>query len=255
MKKNVLFLLAGLLLLSASLNSQDKGLFQYSTITSLLEGVYDGNLTLAEFQKHGNFGIGTFNNLDGEMVVLNDTVYQVPVDGIPRTVPSETKIPFGNILYFNANSDFDFTDTVSLADFQKYLETKLISDNLVYAVRADGVFKVVKVRSVPAQKKPYPRLVEAAKKQAVFEYKNIKGTLLGFKVPKYMDGVNVSGCHFHFISDDRKHGGHLLDCTTGNIKVRVQDVYDVKITLPDTDDFLNKKNIQRNEHEIKKIEN
>lgn len=233
----------------------NKAMYQYSTITSLLEGVFDGALTLAEFKKHGNFGIGTFNNLDGEMVVINDTVFQVKSDGIPVLVNPSNKIPFGNIVYFNAESSFDFADTVSLVEFQKKNDEHLVSDNLIYAIRADGVFKNVKVRSVPIQKKPFPRLIDAVKNQSVYEYKNIKGTILGFKVPKYMDGVNVAGYHFHFISADRKHGGHLLECTTDKIKVQIQSISNLELVLPDTDDFLKKKNIERNEKEIKKIEN
>jgi alpha-acetolactate decarboxylase len=258
MKKRILFVVLTLLLTQGvfvKAQKKQKSIYQYSTITSLAEGVYDGNLKLSEFKKHGNFGVGTFNNLDGEMVVINDTIFQVKTDGIPVPADLNGKTPFGNLVYFDADTSFAFSDTLKLADFQKKLDDVLISDNLIYAFKIEGVFKNVKVRSVPAQKKPFPRLIDAVKHQAVFEHRNIKGTILGFKIPKYMDGVNVAGYHFHFISDDRKYGGHLLDCMTDKMKIQIENIHRVEVVLPDSDDFLKKKNINKNEEEIKKIEN
>jgi len=247
----LLFFVAGL----SNVFGQENSLYQYATITSLLEGVFEGSLPVREYKTHGDFGIGTINNLDGEMLVLNDTVYQVRTDGIPIILSDDSKIPFASITKFKADSEFIFKDTVTLEDLQKILDGKLLSDNLAYAIKAEGVFRSVKLRSVPGQKKPFPRLADAVSKQAVFEYDNIKGTLLGFKVPKYMDGVNVAGYHFHFISDDRKRGGHVLDCKTGSLKFQIENIYKINLVLPSTDDFLQKKNINKNAEEVKKLEN
>jgi len=256
MKKIVCVLFVLLCINSISVFAQQKKevLFQYSPIASLLEGVYDGSLTIAEFKKHGNFGLGTLNNLDGEMLVFNDTVYQVRSDGIPIVAAENIKIPFGTIVTFKPGQDFQFNESVTLADFQKMIDEKVISDNLIYAVKVEGTFPFIRVRSVPAQDRPYPRLIDAIKNQAVFEYKDIKGTLVGFKIPKYMDGVNVPGYHFHFISADRKHGGHVLDCTTGGLFVQLQAIDGFELMLPDSEDFLKKKNVSSNEKELKKIE-
>ena len=45
--------------------------YQESTVDALLSGVYDGELPLEQLRKHGHFGIGTFDRLDGEMVLLD----------------------------------------------------------------------------------------------------------------------------------------------------------------------------------------
>jgi acetolactate decarboxylase len=83
--------------------------------------------------------------------------------------------------------------------------------NLFLAVRIDGVFSYVKVRAAPAQQKPYPPLAEVAKTQPVFEYTDVRGTVVGFRCPALVKGLNVPGYHLHFISDDRSGGGHVLD--------------------------------------------
>lgn len=255
--KTKVYLLIGLICLGSfpGFSQQKKKIiYQYAPISSLLEGVYDGNITALEFKKLGNLGIGTLNTLDGEMLVLNDTVFQVRTDGIPVAAKPDTKIPFGTIVNFISDQNFESKESMPLIDFQKALDSGLISDNLVYAFKISGEFPFMRVRSVPAQSKPYPRLIDAIKKQVVFEYKNIKGTLVGFKVPKFMDGVNVPGYHFHFISDDRKFGGHVLDCTTGALAVQVESLDKLELVLPDSDDFLQKKNVSGNEKELKKIE-
>ena len=255
MKK--LFVVAAIVLLcSISGFTQEKqnGIFQYSTIASLLEGTYDGNMTVKEFMSHGNFGIGTINNLDGEMVVMDNTTYQIRTDGIPVVLAVDAKIPFGEIVTFNPNTVFNISEVPNMDEFQKIADAKLISENLIYAFRVDGEFKNVKLRSVPIQKKPYPRLLEVIKNQVVFEYKDVKGTLIGFRMPKYMEGVNVGGYHFHFISADKKKGGHVLDFTGSNFSVKAQEFDKYNLVLPNTEDFLQKKDVKGNVEEVKKIE-
>lgn len=82
---------------------------------------------------------------------------------------------------------------------------------MFYAIQNRWIFQYVKTRSVPKQNKPYRILSEVTKSQPVFEYKDVKGSLIGFWCPEYVGGVNVPGYHLHFISDDRTKGGHLLD--------------------------------------------
>ena len=55
--------------------------YQTSTMGALLDGVYDGDVTIAELLTHGDFGLGTFNHLDGEMVVLDGVCHHLRSDG------------------------------------------------------------------------------------------------------------------------------------------------------------------------------
>ena len=76
----------------------------------------------------------------------------------------------------------------------------------------DGKFKQVKTRSVPCQPKSYKTLLEVVKKaQRVLELKDVEGTLVGIKSPAYTEGVFITGCHMHFITKDRKFGGHVME--------------------------------------------
>ena len=117
------------------------------------------------------------------------------------------------------------------------LDRALPSSNLFYAVRADGEFAYVKTRSVPKQQKPYRPLVDVAKNQAVFEFHRVKGTLVGFRCPPFVKGINVPGYHFHFLTDDRKGGGHVLDLRVIGLDVALDPSDSIYMTLPQGADF------------------
>ena len=56
-------------------------IFQYGTMAGIIEGAYSGSLTIEELLKYGNFGIGTFDGIDGEMVILDSKVYKTDYFG------------------------------------------------------------------------------------------------------------------------------------------------------------------------------
>ena len=97
----------------------------------------------------------------------------------------------------------------------------------------------MKTRSVHAQEKPYPPISEAVKEQSEFDLNNLKGTIAGYWLPLYIGGMSQSGFHFHFISADKKSGGHVLECKTKNIVIEIDHIRDFQIDLSDTEEFNN----------------
>jgi len=206
-------------------------LAQVSTIDALLAGDYDGKLPCSDLLRYGGFGIGTFHGLDGEMVVLDGTVYQVDVAGKVTAMPRDTRTPFACVTSFepdvrllvrpkpemympkSGGEEVVARTGLDFAGLRKLVDEKAGEPNLFLAVRVDGTFKHVKTRSVPAQTKPYPPLVEVTKRQATFEFKDVKGTIVGFRCPAFVKGVNVPGYHLHFLTADRRGGGHVLELT------------------------------------------
>lgn len=187
-------------------------LYQVSTINALLDGGYDGIATYGSLRKHGDIGIGTFDKLDGESIMLDGVVYQAMADGKVRLVPDTMTAPFACVTFFQADETLALKDVKTLEALKTALDAKLSIKSVFYAVKIDGLFTAVKYRSVPKQSKPYPRLAEVAKTQPIFERRDIKGTLVGFWCPELAQALNVPGWHLHFLSDDRQSGGHLLDC-------------------------------------------
>ena len=181
---------------------------QASTLSALMDGKFDGDLSVAELLEHGDLGIGTFNALDGEMIVLDGVCMRADVNGDVAQVAGATKTPFAVIAPFSAK----VSGHVEL-DFQALLarlDAELPAGAASAAIRIDGKFTDLKLRSVPRQHEPYPTLAEAAAQQQVFELSHESGTVLGFRFPDQSNSLEVPGYHLHFVDDDRKRGGHVL---------------------------------------------
>ncbi|MBC3888547.1 acetolactate decarboxylase [Acetobacterium paludosum] len=206
-------------LLAGCANSADEALslkkndtlYQVSTINSLLAGNYDGFISSGELKNYGDVGIGTFNALDGEMVMIDNTAYKVKSTGEVVKVSDTETTPFAVVTHFDKDATVELTNIANLDALKAELDKLIENKNLFYVFRIDGTFKTIQARSVPRQEKPYPVMTEAVKQQSVFSFTNVTGSIVGIWCPDYIGGVNVPGYHFHFISEDRTQGGHLLD--------------------------------------------
>ncbi|MEO5358395.1 MAG: acetolactate decarboxylase [Nitrospirae bacterium YQR-1] len=216
-------------------------IYQTSTLDALLKGVNGGATDFAELKKHGDFGLGTFENLDGEMAALDGQFFQIKSDGLVYPVSMDMKTPFAVLKFFNTDMSFDIKKETSCDDLMDEISRRLPSINIFYAIRIDGIFEKIRARSVPAQKKPYPGLLEAVKTQTLFDYEGLNGTMLGFWFPDFIKDTNVTGFHFHFISTGRTQGGHLLSCKLKEGKVQIDSAVNLTLKLPETDEYLNTK--------------
>lgn len=213
--------------------SQDRTLFQTSTITALLEGGYDGVVSCGELRRRGDLGIGTFDRLDGELILLDGEIFQARANDTVAHAPDSLKVPFAVVTRFVPGVSLTNGPVSDYVSLKKQMDAVRRSENLFYAVRVEGVFGYVKYRSVPPQDKPYPKLTEVASRQPVFERRAIRGTLVGFWCPEYAKTLNVPGWHLHFISEDRKSGGHLLECAWEGGVIQSETLLEIQLSLPE----------------------
>jgi len=212
-------------------------LFQTSTIAALLVGVYDGDLTLKQLQEHGDIGIGTFNDLDGEMIGLDGKFYQVRVDGAAYLVNDSMLTPFAEVTFFEPDMTAISHEPLNYTQLESYLDGLLPTKNIFYVIKVKGLFEYVKTRSVPRQNKPYPPLQKAVQNQSIFEFHKIEGTIVGVRAPDSMSGLSVPGYHFHFITNDRRAGGHLLDCNIQNVTMEIDNTQGFHMIFLGSEDF------------------
>lgn len=216
----------------ASFAQADAGtIHQISTIVALQQGMLDGTTTFGELKKLGDFGVGTVNGLDGEMIALDGKFYRIGSDGKVSEIADSVKTPWAVVYFFKPDKKSRLPAADGVGALHEALDRMLPDKNLIYTIRIDGVFKYLKVRSVPKQVKPYPSLAEVIKKQSVFELRDVQGTMVGTRFPRYMKGINVPGYHFHFITADRNAGGHLLDCRAENLTVELSSIRRFDLTL------------------------
>jgi acetolactate decarboxylase len=211
-------------------------LYQVSTAGALVEGVYQGAVSVGMVREHGDFGLGTFEDLDGEMVVLDGHVFRVSSSGAVHEVADDSTTPFAVVTRFG-DPDARVLDAVDdLAALTAAVDTMRESANMFFAVRVDGRFDAVHVRAA-CRTAPGVPLAIATEQQAEFELTAVDGTMVGFWSPPYASGVEIAGYHLHFLTDDRNAGGHVLDCRGRGLRVRVQEESDVHLALPDTAAF------------------
>ncbi len=227
--------------IGASMNKNcskpENTIYLCSPVNALVEGIYEENIPFSEIKKHGDFGLGTFNDLDGEMVMLDGTIYQITADGTVNTVSESVLTPFACVTFYAPLSHDIIEKETAYEDFLGFLNKLLPSPNLFYAIRVDGVFASVKTRSVPRQDN-YRPLVEVAREQPVFTMQDVEGTLAGFYTPAFMASASVPGLHLHFLSADMQQGGHLLECRPCSVKVGIQFLSKVELSLPMSLDYL-----------------
>ena len=192
-------------------------LYQVSTYTSLAAGGYDPVEPVKTLMANGDLGIGTFTGLDGEMVVVGGTCYQVRSDGTVRPADSSQGVPYAEVTFFSPDLSVPGIVAGNMTELTGFLDSKLPSKDQFYAIRMTGTFSSIRARSPPVQSKPYPVLTDALKGQSIFEWRNVTGTAVGFYTPATAAGIGFPGFHLHFISADRTRGGHVLDmATSGN---------------------------------------
>ncbi|WP_424160475.1 acetolactate decarboxylase [Bacillus amyloliquefaciens] len=219
--------------------SPEDQIYQVSTMTSLLDGVYDGDFDMADILKFGDFGIGTFNKLDGELIGFDGQFYRLRGDGTATPVKSGDLSPFCSFTFFTPDMTHTIDGEMTREEFEQEIASLLPSKNLFYAIRLDGVFKKVQTRTVERQEKPYVPMIEAVKTQPVFNFDDIQGTIAGFWTPGYANGIAVSGYHLHFIDEGRNSGGHVFDYVIKDCKVTISQKMNMNLKLPNTADFFN----------------
>jgi len=191
-----------------------------------LDEIYDGNVTFGELKKHGDLGLGTFNNLDGEMIGIDGEFYQIKADEVAYPVDDSMKTQFAVVTFFESDETKEIDKSVNYDQLKVFLNSMLPTENIFYAFKIEGTF----------------------------EFHDIKGTLVGSWFPDYMKGINIPGYHFHFITEDKKAGGHLLECQTENIRIGIDYTSNSYLELPENEEFYNAELFIENRATLEKVE-
>jgi len=175
-----------------------------------MTGNYDGQLQMKSLLMKGDFGIGTFDKLDGEMIVYNHEVYKAQSNGTVSIANENETTPYASVCNFHPTINFSISNIHTMEQLDSIIKRHLPNENNIYAIEINGMFDSLKVRSVTKQAKPYRPLIEIVKEQAVFNHCHVAGTLIGFYSPSSVKSLMIKGLHLHFLSNDLKNGGHVL---------------------------------------------
>ena len=212
-------------------------LFQVSTSAALVEGLYQGAVRVSRLLRHGDFGLGTFIDLDGEMVVLEGVCYRVASDGAVTNVEGDRLIPYAVVTRFSVEFAKRSQQVKSFSDLVAGCDGLRSSENVFYAFRVEGKFSFVKTRVMKAVPQG-TGLKAASSGQEEFTFKDQEGSLVGLWSPGFAGSFSVPGYHFHFLSADRKRGGHVLECRADDVTIGGCAMHEMHVSLPETAEFL-----------------
>ena len=204
-------------------------------VDAMMKGIYEEPETIGEVKLHGDFGLGTFNHLDGEMVLLDGVTYQIRTDGQTRLVDDEVQTPFACVTYFKPDSVETIDTEFDYREFSAILDRIIPSENMFYAIRIEGTFSKIKMWSVPKQ--PDHRPISEVR-PTMFTFCDVDGVLVGFYTPKFIKVLSMPGFHFHFLTADRRFGGHLKECSLRSARISTQFITRLELDLPSTFDFM-----------------
>lgn len=212
-------------------------IYQHGTLGGLMQDLMDGTEKIGELLHYGDFGLGTLEGSNGEVIILDGVVYHADETGVINQLAGDELTPYAAVTTFQTDEDFSLAELSDKAVKDRILEK--ISHNLFSAVKISGTFKHMHVRVAPKQEKPYPRFVEIARHQPEFSADEISGTIVGFFTPNLFQGAAAAGFHLHFISDDRQFGGHVLDFELTEGKVELMELAEFRQHFPtENTDYL-----------------
>ena len=233
-------------------------MYQVSTLQALMLGYSRSVITVSELLEHGNIGLGTFEDVDGEMICLDGICYRATENGNVVVAPPDKGVPFSTVCNLIGKRTFELGEFKNIDSLKVALNNLIEEDfglNSMHMVRIDGEFSLVDARSESPYRSMHVTLKTVLEQtQKAFCFENIKGTLVCVYFPDYMDGINASGWHLHFISDDRKHGGHVFDVIMKSGKGQISKINSIELKLPDEPVFDTFALKQASEEAVKAVE-
>lgn len=205
----------------------------------LTRGVYDGSTTIADLRRNGDFALGTFSGIDGELIALNGTYYQIGVQGKVRPADDTWTTPNASVTFFKPDKVITISQPLDYRGLQSYLNSQLPTPNIFYAMKLTGKFEWIKARSLTRLTRPYPATPYATitANEPTFEFRNVEGALVIFVSPDYAGELIYPGYHAHFISSDGIYGGHVLDCRITGGQAEVESITNFTVNLPQSSEF------------------
>lgn len=248
---------------TASIKNQNN-LYNYGVIESFIGGGYEGTLPIKELQFKGDFGLGAPDMLDGELTLLDGITYQTKATGKTTIAEDKDKTSFASVTFFKTDTiiyikdiinEFDALENINEFDALEKIKFHLKNKNGMYAIRVSGKFEKIKTRAFsPVKNKHFTKLSNMLDQQTFFNLENSAGTLVGFYLPEYLNEINLAGFHFHYLSNDKAHGGHVINFSANNLKVEIAYLKSFYLDVPDNDYFQEFEFQSKINQDLKKVE-
>jgi acetolactate decarboxylase len=203
---------------------------QIGTYDYLVEPNFTGLSQIKTATKGVTFGLGTFDNLDGELVIVGGIGYRIPTTGVPEQITGDELTPFLQAIRFTPTKSGPVPPGTQCSQLIPAINALAATDAGIVAVRVRGTFTALTTRSVPRQSEPWPSLAQVISEQTQFDLSGSRAVLVGFRQANDFLGVGQPGLHLHGLTANKNAGGHVLSCTAGaDVQLSVQRATSVEI--------------------------
>ncbi|MBR2547629.1 MAG: acetolactate decarboxylase [Eubacterium sp.] len=215
-------------------------MYQVATLQSLMTGYTRAVITVDDLMKHGDTGLGTFEDVNGEMIVCGGHCYKAADDGSVTEADPEEGVPFASVAFVGYGSDiiktFDLDNIPDIDAMKAELDRRIeewFGLNSMHVVRIDGSFRKIAARSEAPLRTQHISLKQILSgTQRSFEFDDVEGSMVCVYYPDYMKGINAPGWHLHFLSKDRSLGGHVFDLEMIRGTASMVKLSSIEIQLP-----------------------
>ncbi len=222
-------------------------IYQFSHFLAVSKGCYEGEISVGELKQYGNTGLGTFNALNGELVVIDNTFYHCS-NGQPRIAEDSERLAWAAITLLQQYQVFSLSHISSLAKLQEAILNNLPSPNYPFALSIKANVQNIALGSVPKQQKPYKAISEVIEESLLINTGKRDVNIVGFYAPEFMHPIKSSGLHLHFVDEKVQIGGHILDIDLNHAEISLQQINSFNLLLPQIDLYKKAKlNIAFNE--------
>ncbi|OQE19269.1 hypothetical protein PENFLA_c019G07868 [Penicillium flavigenum] len=211
-------------------------IYQYSIISSLAQGICADGLPVPQALRHGDHGLGTLAGLDGEVIIIDGQAFQYTSGGV-RALEKSDITAFLMITFFEPSKAVTLPYLTNETLMHEMSRLYPSTTNHFFAIRVDAVFPHITYRVAPRQNHHRETLAEVVQRQSVRSFKKQRGTIFGFYSPGFTGAFSVVGLHLHFMSEDRKAGGHVLEFQASNVSLSGAVITKYNVELPETEDF------------------
>lgn len=206
-------------------------------VIALLNGDYAGITPVGEAKRHGDLGLGTFEDINGEMLAFDGSVYWVTPDGKAHEAQDSASLSFVAMTNFRSEIEVTIPPGTAFTDLPRIVDASLSTTNAIYALRGEGSFTALVTRALPKQQRPFPPLCEAVKHQPTFSLQDVSGVVVGFRGPPFVTDFSTPGYHLHFLTADKSAGGHVLSFVVATLTLRLQRIDQMIVDYPRDPDF------------------
>jgi acetolactate decarboxylase len=212
-------------------------LYNANTRSAYQAGYYLGSFSIGTILRHGDTGLGACDGNDGELVIDRGKAWRSDVHGVNHELNDDDTSPFATVVAWQSADRFTVDQPMNRAEFDAAIGARLPLDNRIWALRVSGQFDRVTAGASARQHAPTRPLEEVMAEYSRHTWTDTAGSLIGFYGPPFLKGVDYVGFHYHWLSDDHQHGGHVFDYAPRSVVVEAQEVSSYTTELPASEDF------------------